>query len=52
MAVVQNSVYPLQVLNRLRTQDEIRFMLKKVETIQDKVFLLIQVGPLAHYNRR
>ncbi|KAF9652905.1 P-loop containing nucleoside triphosphate hydrolase protein, partial [Thelephora ganbajun] len=30
------------VLNRLRTQDEIRFTLKKVETIQDKVFLLIQ----------
>lgn len=44
--VVHNPADPIQVLNRLRTRDEIRFALKKVETIQDKVFLLIQVGPL------
>ena len=42
----------LQVLNRLRTRDEIRFTLKKVETIQDKVFLLTQVSSSLHYTGR
>jgi hypothetical protein len=49
IAVVQNPADPLQALNLLRTQDEVRFTLKKVETIQDKVFLLIQVSPLTYY---
>ena len=49
ITAVQNPVDPSQVLNRLRTHDEVRFTLKKVETIQDKVFLLIQVSLLTSY---
>ena len=47
-----NPTEPLQALNLLRTREEIRFTLKKVETVQDKVFLLIQVSLLVHYTGR
>lgn len=34
----------LQVYNKLRRHNDIRFEVKKVEKTSDKVFLLIQVG--------
>jgi hypothetical protein len=33
----------LQIYNKLRTQDEIRYKPKKVENTKDKIFLLLQV---------
>lgn len=38
-----------QVYNELRTHNDIRYAIKKVEKTSDKVFLLIQVGIMKFY---